>query len=328
MQRLYPILYSRPKDLEKYRQLIYQGRYRIRTNKVTDLTGKQQVTIEEEDGADLDLAVLSDSNEEFDAIAQRHFNIWKKTYPEIEMIKVEKVKKYLWEVNGLPRKVQIYPSSLRQIITHHLAMVRGFIFGNGEERMLYCSANCLLSLRHLKSPNYYYFAGIKSPAEVILKYQQRGYAVSLPTHLRYLLTRYSDAEPRWQNKIRQITQQLNDWYHNLKEKPKNFAAYREILNLLFTHSALFSALMGWGNFDIAFLQEEEREFAKMAGFVYNEMTLEKLQRLIMIGEVTPNVPGRPVSPRTRRAIEALEEEEAAERSVVEDESSSEEEEEA
>ena len=273
----YPPLYTRPTNLEKYRQLIATGQYRLRGNGLISPDGRQKIKLEDEDGADIDLAVLAETDEEFDAIANKHFRTLRKDYPEAEMNKVEKVKKYLWEISGLPRKIQIYRSSLRQILTHHLAMVRGFIYGNGSERMMYCSANCLISLYTRKSPNYYYFAGLKSPAEIILKYEQRGYQTELPGGIKLLLADYRRLEPRWQNRIWELIQEVQKSRDADRSDSKtNWRALREKLIALFFKTRYYSALLGWGNFDVAFLQTQAADFLKDNGFAYKDLNLAKL----------------------------------------------------
>jgi hypothetical protein len=233
------------------------------------------------------------------------------------MKKIQKIKSYLWEISGPPRTVQIYRSNLKQILTHHLAMVRGFIFGNGQERMMYCSASCLVSLHTRESPNYYYFAGIKSPAEIILKYQQRGYAVKLPRNIRQLIQLYAENEPRWQNKIGQI---YNEAVEQFKSREKQFKAGKErdykyydydfeearhFLRKLFDlylDSNHYSALLGWGNFNDNFLTREYEKFLEEAEFPYSDLSSAKSK--IELEERLPDAP----STSRLRAVDSSDEE--------------------
>jgi hypothetical protein len=317
IQQLYSAEYSVPDNLEVYRQITAQGNARLRKDILSSLGFAKKVKMGYIDGADLDLAVLSETEEEFDTIAKRHFRAIRKLFLESEMKKIQKIKSYLWEISGPPRTVQIYRSNLKQILTHHLAMVRGFIFGNGQERMMYCSASCLVSLHTRESPNYYYFAGIKSPAEIILKYQQRGYAVKLPRNIRQLIQLYAENEPRWQNKIGQI---YNEAVEQFKSREKQFKAGKErdykyydydfeearhFLRKLFDlylDSNHYSALLGWGNFNDNFLTREYEKFLEEAEFPYSDLSSAKTK--IELEERLPDAP----STSRLRAVDSSDEE--------------------
>lgn len=84
---------------------------------------------------------------------------------------------YVVEIRGM-RTFQFYRGDMKQIMTHHVSMTRGFVTGNGENRKCYLSASCVLGAMKGKSTNYYYFAGKRSKvSDVILKYLHRGWGM-------------------------------------------------------------------------------------------------------------------------------------------------------
>jgi hypothetical protein len=246
----FPNLVTVPADYLRYREIIEHGGYRISQNKL--ILGKEHLELKSEEGADIDLAVLSENEEEFEELVQAQFRRLRKFNAQLKLVKVER-KTLLYEIQGHTRKIQLYPSNLKQILTHHLAMVRGFVYGNDQERMMYCSASALYSFYERRSLNYYYFAGLKSPVEVILKYQQRGYYTQLPGKLRELIDRYQEETPKWSQKR---SQPINDYIHH--NGHYNFQANR------------YPAVFGYGNFDIHDLAREEQELKKETGSTFSE----------------------------------------------------------
>lgn len=235
-----------PSDYQDYREIVKNGDYRISGNSLQSKT--RQIKFEQVEGADIDLAVLSENQEEFEEIVQAQFARLKKWNPSLKLVKVDR-KTALYEISGHSRKIQLYPSSIKQILTHHLAMVRGFVYGNAEDRMIYCSASALYSFYKRVSLNYYYFAGVKSPAEVILKYRQRGYEVELPREILRLLNRYIEENPKW-----------------------NYSWASDFGN--------FPALLGYGNFDISDLAHEEASFEKLTGNKFSQGQLVDLLKIL------------------------------------------------
>ena len=220
---LYPSKYTVPTDYDKYRRImknvfnldekgtlvaanrqpVLAGILTISKNgdtiEISD--GIETATLHEEDGADIDIAVDiapgEGDDEKFQAVAAQHLAAVRTLYPNVGMRRVDKKASYTLEIIGGPRTIQIYRSTLRHIVTHHVGMVRGLITGNGAWRNLYLSAICAKSLLCSESYNYYFFAGKSTPMEIILKYKQRGYNCKLVAGGHSMMREYCDKHLKW-----------------------------------------------------------------------------------------------------------------------------------
>lgn len=140
-------------------------------------------------GSDIDLAV-DISGAEFEKVARQHFETIRKHYPFVKLkttIKANGTFNYLIYTDDpihLPtfRPVEIYQSSFRNICTHHVGAVRGAYTSRwGSKPGFYLTASGVWTSKHLKTPNYHYFAGRKSsPQEIILKNRLRGIGIEDP----------------------------------------------------------------------------------------------------------------------------------------------------
>lgn len=133
------------------------------------------------EGSDLDIAVDDSlSIEEFDNICEKNFKIMSKYYPQIRLEKTERPNYHIWEVRGEGfRKVQMYQSSIKGILSHHVDPVRGFVTGNGDNRKVYLSATAIQSA--YKKRIFHIYPSImnsNNPIEVLRKYFYRGYHYS------------------------------------------------------------------------------------------------------------------------------------------------------
>ena len=127
--------------------------------------------------ADIDIAVDTNDEIEFDRIAESHYQAVAKYYPLAKMQRLNKEKGgYIYQITGVHREIEIYRSDRRHILTHHVPMTRGYITNSGT----YFSASCLYSYVTKTITNYYYFAGKVSPMEILLKYRQRGFTIDIP----------------------------------------------------------------------------------------------------------------------------------------------------
>lgn len=134
-------------------------------------------------GADLDLAIDENvSDEEYERIAQSHYEAVLKKYPSAKMVKLDKQVGWNYsiystdpEVVPFFRQIEIYRSSFQKICTHHVAPVRGaFTSFFGEGPKFYITASSVESYIHGYLKDYHYFAGKKSkPQDVLIKYQVR-----------------------------------------------------------------------------------------------------------------------------------------------------------
>ena len=263
----YPAFYTVPKDYDSYRRIIKADNYTLIKKEKTYLL-KDKETGEEclltiEDGADIDIAIQADDEKDFDEIAERHYRALKKKYPEAHRRKVERKKTYMWEITGIPRIIQIYRSDLKRICTHHVAMVRGFITGNGEDRMFYLTASCFYSLQHEKSPNYYYFAGKRYPVETILKYNQRGFEVQVGSIIGKYIKGYREKASKWNLKDFKLTAVRGRVNYKMEDD----------LNYIQKN---FPALIGYGNFNVEHIEQQRKEFRQRFGFEFREFSIDRL----------------------------------------------------
>jgi hypothetical protein len=140
-------------------------------------------------GADVDLAIdMNVSDDEYCAIAQRHFDVISKYYPYVKIKQYTKPKGdwnymiYTDDPAYIPvfRTVEIYRSSFRNICSHHVGAVRGCYTSKwSESPKFYLTASAVYTSENSSSPNYHYFAGRKSrPQDIIVKYMMRGIQVA------------------------------------------------------------------------------------------------------------------------------------------------------
>ena len=293
---LYPAEYTAPDDYDKYRRLmagvIFAAEdinavsvdmvddgivlYYDYDNKITitQTPGAEivlsndygdKVILTRAPGADIDMAVdVSDFSEEtaaqaeFERTANAHIDLVKSLYPNITVKTVPKASGLTYEITGAPRMIQIYRSNIKQILTHHVSMVRGCLTGNGPERQFYASATCIQSLLTDNNKNYYYFAGKVSPMEIILKYMQRKFIFTFTPEIKSLLTSYERQTPKWN---RQALESIygGNW------------AQRE-LDL--------GAIFGYGNFNVLQIHEQIVAFKFNVYSKYNAVETNMLQHIL------------------------------------------------
>ena len=163
-------------------------------------------------GADVDIIIDTDSWDEFDAIAIRHYETIRRHYPDAVLTRDYYVAaaddaaaaaaaddaaaaaaaddsaaaRYKWRVSGPSmRSVEMYRTPISTFITHHVGMVRGCytsaIYGGAPQ--LVVTASFITTMANLSTPNYRYFASRKStPFSIVKKWVHRGFRVTnLPT---------------------------------------------------------------------------------------------------------------------------------------------------
>ena len=156
-----------------------------------------QVKFQIVNGADIDLAIDALDDRELDVIANKHYQRIKQRFPDAKLVRtLPYINKY--RITGIPREIEMYKSDRRHILTHHVPMTRGWITGNGNERQTYLSASCLYSYLTHRITNYYYFAGKVSPAEILLKYEQRGFTIDIP-EVDELIKSYKRQVNKWRH---------------------------------------------------------------------------------------------------------------------------------
>lgn len=134
-------------------------------------------------GADIDLSVDTNDSKEFDLIAQKHYDIVLKKYPNSKFIRNERTNGYTYTIvstdlndyiNKGFRVVEIYRGNITKILSHHVPMVRGWYDGQ-----VYYDITAYM-VHHGEYDNYYYFASSKSkPLDIILKYYKRGFTLKI-----------------------------------------------------------------------------------------------------------------------------------------------------
>ncbi|MFA6166478.1 MAG: hypothetical protein WC700_07685 [Gemmatimonadaceae bacterium] len=178
-------------------------------------------TLDIRGGADVDMAVDVETNEEFDRIARQHYETIRAKWPCAVLTKVPRSvddptdPRHNWAVTWDPsidptlanvarlsefRSVEIYRASFDHIVTHHVGMVSGaYTAAFGSPPQFYMSARLVSSMANLATPNYYYFASRKTtPLDVILKYRARGFGLdAFPTGIRRAVEAVAGLDPVW-----------------------------------------------------------------------------------------------------------------------------------
>jgi hypothetical protein len=147
-------------------------------------------------GADIDIAVDVTKDDEFDKIAQDHYQAVLVHYRTAQIERRNKSEGYTYLITGLPRQIEIYRSDRRHILTHHVPMTRGYITQVDDKLVTCLSASCLYSYLTRSITNYYYFAGKVSPLEILLKYEQRGFKIKIPS-IEALIDKYRKHNVKW-----------------------------------------------------------------------------------------------------------------------------------
>lgn len=153
---------------------------------------------------DIDIAAFVTKQEHLDDIAREIYSVVKKHYPNCILKKVKKSAGNNWviitedpkEFVRLP-KIEIYPTTLAGICTHHVAPVRGCwtaaYGGNGVQRPI-VTATFIRAQILKQMDNFNYFASRKTfPQEIIFKYTKRGYdlGVNIPGDLMSEMVKYA-----------------------------------------------------------------------------------------------------------------------------------------
>jgi hypothetical protein len=136
-------------------------------------------------GADVDMAVVVETNEEFDAVARAHYGVIRARYPEAALAVVPRdgPARYSWSITCAGshafRPVELYRASFDHVATHHVGMVSGaYTALFTEAPQFVVTARLALSMARLATPSYYYFASRKTtPQDVVLKYFRRGFGL-------------------------------------------------------------------------------------------------------------------------------------------------------
>jgi len=151
--------------------------------------GDRKISFSIKEGSDVDIAVDNTvSDEEYQQIAFRHFEVIKQYYPYVKIQQHIKPKGdwnytiYTDDPLYIPifRTVEIYRSSFRNICSHHVGSVRGcFTSRWSDSPQFYITASAMWTSLYHATPNYHYFAGRKStPQDIIIKNIQRGINIS------------------------------------------------------------------------------------------------------------------------------------------------------
>ena len=151
------------------------------------------------DGADVDIAIQTETVEEFKTIAEDHIAVIKCMNRGIKLdVKFSPgnspFNKGKYRINAIDpmdklmfRQVEIYASSIGNLFKHHVAPVRGFYDGN-----FHITASCLYALQTSNCVGTYMIKSRKYfVQDILLKYCQRGFRFN--KELSYALCKYVQA---------------------------------------------------------------------------------------------------------------------------------------
>lgn len=162
-------------------------------------------------GADVDMSIVVDSNDEFDTVARGHYEVIKKHHPSARLEKALRAdptdQRYNWTITTRDprhiatfRPVEMYRASFNHVVTHHVGMVSAaFTALYSDKPQFIMSARHVLAAANLATPNYYYFASRKvAPQFVVMKYFARGFDItSFPVGIRTALSVNFRDDPLW-----------------------------------------------------------------------------------------------------------------------------------
>jgi hypothetical protein len=103
---------------------------------------------------------------------------------------------------GLPRPVEIFRipyDPIKMVKKFHVNAVK--MYYNGT---VYILRSCLSTLLSGVGETYKWFSCNKIPADVLLKYAQRGISIILNTHERETISNYIDTNERWKKAIKYL----------------------------------------------------------------------------------------------------------------------------
>ena len=162
-------------------------------------------------GADVDMSIVVDSDDEFDTVARGHYEVIKKHHPSARLEKALRADstdpRYNWTITTRDpkhiatfRPVEMYRASFNHVVTHHVGMVSAaFTALYSDKPQFIMSARHVLAAANLATPNYYYFASRKvAPQFVVMKYFARGFDItSFPVGIRTALGVSFRDDPLW-----------------------------------------------------------------------------------------------------------------------------------
>ena len=157
-------------------------------------------------GADIDIGVETESVDEFDTIAQSHFDAVKKHCPYAKMKKEFRAAKgyyyqiYTDDINFITsfRKIDIFMSRRAEVLTWHMYPVRGMYTVVNGTKSLFLSASCIYSrYQHDADYSCYFKSMRQSPEEIILKYLQRGFYFQMPSNIVSGMNEYIKNNDKW-----------------------------------------------------------------------------------------------------------------------------------
>lgn len=180
-------------------------------------------------GADIDMGIETESVEEFDTIVQKHYTIVKKYHPHAKLRKEERSKKYYYQIYtddpdyivGF-RKIDMFMSTRKEVLTWHLYPVRGMYTVMNGILSLYLSASCIYGITNHDMDYFCYFKSkIQSPEEIVLKYLQRGFYISVPRNIIDDLNEYVRNNERW-NHVESMHKLITHYFDYPKYMHGNF----------------------------------------------------------------------------------------------------------
>jgi hypothetical protein len=177
-----------------------------------DITGEAAVALDVTSGADLDIAVDVETNDEFDDVAKSHYDVIRRHFPGARLEKVLRGSpgdpRHNWAIMADSpefRQVEIYRANFNHVVSHHVGMVSGAYTAKlsecGAPPAFYVSARFGLAMDNLATPNYYYFASRKvGPQHVVMKYANRGFGFdAFPEGIQRALCATFALDPTWHN---------------------------------------------------------------------------------------------------------------------------------
>ena len=253
-------------------------------------------------GADIDLAVITDDTEEFNIIANKHIETVRRLIGDDRLI-VEELKRRTGRMYQLTdrkrelRPIQIYPTSKRQILTHHVSLVRGWIEKIDGKLSATLAATAMRSYSFPTTRpivfDYYYFAGNKSGDSVLYKQWMRGFDISTRTKIGSTLAKlYLNAGvdiPFYRSGLitnqrrEELRRSINDvnWMYNRRSFDRNFPLRDfddEIVRME-------PAIMGFkGGFDIMDAINRARVGGNQISFDFRPLGQFQFQPLLQLGQ--------------------------------------------
>lgn len=153
--------------------------------------------------SDIDMAIATNDNAEFEQIVKQHFEVIKKNCPTAVLIENKRDFSSTFTITGCVRPIEIFRNNngndsnnmFPLVSRFHFPMVRGLYDGNN----IYMTTSMVSTALSGIMIDYRWFTCNSAPVEKLLKYITRGYGIQLSRKEWIAMQRYVSQNKKWHN---------------------------------------------------------------------------------------------------------------------------------